>query len=123
MPVVKLSQNNVLRLVIPVPESAVPAVHLNAPVKVAVQALHQTLTGTVARFADRLDADTRTMRVEVSGKTIECALAGPEFAKSASSGEQRYSASSTDCAPRKISASRPAAPGAATSHVCQSTAS
>ncbi|HEY7169974.1 MAG TPA: efflux RND transporter periplasmic adaptor subunit [Vicinamibacterales bacterium] len=65
MPVVKLSQNNVLRLVIPVPESAVPSVHLNAPVKVAVQALHQSLTGTVARFADRLDADTRTMRVEV----------------------------------------------------------
>jgi multidrug efflux pump subunit AcrA (membrane-fusion protein) len=40
-------------------------VHLGAPVKVAVQALGQTLTGTVARFADRLDADTRTMRVEV----------------------------------------------------------
>jgi RND family efflux transporter MFP subunit len=65
MPLVKLSQNNVLRLVIPVPESAVPSVHVNAPVTVAVQALHQTLTGTVARFAERLDADTRTMRVEV----------------------------------------------------------
>jgi RND family efflux transporter MFP subunit len=65
MPLVKLSQNSVLRLVIPVPESAVPTVRVNAPVKVTVQALHQTLTGTVARFADRLDPDTRTMRVEV----------------------------------------------------------
>jgi RND family efflux transporter MFP subunit len=65
MPLVKLSQNNVLRLVIPVPESAVPSVHVNSPVKVTVQALSQTLTGTVARFADRLDTDTRTMRVEV----------------------------------------------------------
>lgn len=65
MPVVKLSQNDVLRLVIPVPESAVPSVHVTAPVKVTVQALHQSLTGTVARLADRLDADTRTMRVEV----------------------------------------------------------
>jgi RND family efflux transporter MFP subunit len=65
MPLVKLSQNSVLRLVIPVPESAVPSVHVKAPVKVTVQALQQTITGTVARFADRLDAETRTMRVEV----------------------------------------------------------
>jgi RND family efflux transporter MFP subunit len=65
MPLVKLSQNSVLRLVIPVPESAVPSVRVNAPVKVTVQALRQTLTGTVARFADRLESETRTMHVEV----------------------------------------------------------
>lgn len=65
MPLVKLSQNDVLRLMIPVPESAVPSVHLGAPVQVTVQALQQTLTGKVARSADRLDAETRTMRVEV----------------------------------------------------------
>jgi RND family efflux transporter MFP subunit len=32
---------------------------------VTVQSLHKTVTGTVARFADRLDTETRTMRVEV----------------------------------------------------------
>jgi RND family efflux transporter MFP subunit len=65
MPIVRLSQNDKLRLVIPVPESAVPRVHLSGSVAVAVQSLHRTVTGTIARFADRLDTDTRTMRVEV----------------------------------------------------------
>ena len=65
MPVVRLSQNDKLRLVIPVPESAVSRIHLGGRVSVAVQSLHKTVTGAVARFADRLDTDTRTMRVEV----------------------------------------------------------
>jgi RND family efflux transporter MFP subunit len=65
MPVVRLSQNNVLRLIIPAPESTVPRIHLSAPVDINVQSLGRTFRGTVARFADRLDADTRTMRVEV----------------------------------------------------------
>jgi RND family efflux transporter MFP subunit len=65
MPVVKLSQNNRLRLVIPVPESAVSRIHIGAPVDLGVQALHKTFSGRIARFADSLDAETRTMRVEV----------------------------------------------------------
>jgi RND family efflux transporter MFP subunit len=65
MPIVRLSQNDRLRLVIPVPESAVSRVHIGAPVDITVQSLHKTVTGTVARYADRLDTDTRTMRVEV----------------------------------------------------------
>jgi len=65
MPIVRLSENDRLRLVIPVPESAVSRVHLGAPVEVTVQSLRKTVTGTVARFADRLDTETRTMRVEV----------------------------------------------------------
>jgi len=65
MPVVKLSENSLLRLVIPVPESAVPRVHLGQPVDVRVESLKRTFPGKVARFADRLDTATRTMRVEV----------------------------------------------------------
>jgi RND family efflux transporter MFP subunit len=65
MPIVRLSQNDQLRLVIPVPESAVSRIRLGTPVAVAVQSLGKTVTGTVARFADRLDTETRTMRVEV----------------------------------------------------------
>ena len=65
MPVVRLSQNNRLRLVIPVPESSVSLIHIGTPVDLDVQALHKTFTGKVSRFADRLDSDTRTMRVEV----------------------------------------------------------
>jgi RND family efflux transporter MFP subunit len=65
MPIVRLSQNDRLRLVIPVPESAVPRIHVGAPVAVAVQSLRKTVSGKVARFAERLDMETRTMRVEV----------------------------------------------------------
>jgi RND family efflux transporter MFP subunit len=65
MPVVQLSQNSRLRLVIPVPESAVSRIHLGAPVALHVQSSHKTFMGTVARFAARLNTETRTMHVEV----------------------------------------------------------
>jgi RND family efflux transporter MFP subunit len=65
MPVVQLSQNSRLRLVIPVPESAVSRIHIGTPVDLHVQSSHKTFTGTVARFADRVNTETRTMHVEV----------------------------------------------------------
>jgi RND family efflux transporter MFP subunit len=65
MPLVQLSQNSRLRLIIPVPESAVARVHLGEPVQVRVDALSRSFPGTVARFADKLNPDTRTMDTEV----------------------------------------------------------
>lgn len=65
MPVVRLSENGLLRLSLPVPESAVPLVRLGEQVDVQVSSLHRTLTGRVARFADKLDEGTRTMKTEV----------------------------------------------------------
>ena len=65
MPVVRLSQNGLLRLHLPVPESAVPHVHLGEPVDVRVSALDRTFPGRVARFADKVDQSTRTMETEV----------------------------------------------------------
>ena len=65
MPIVRLSQNNLLRLIIQVPESAVSRIHLGALVDVKVQALGRTFQGKVARFAEKLNLDTRTMETEV----------------------------------------------------------
>jgi RND family efflux transporter MFP subunit len=65
LPLVKLSQNGLLRLGIPVPETDVPAVRLGKKVSVEVQALNKTFEGTVARFADKVDDATRTMMTEV----------------------------------------------------------
>lgn len=65
MPVVRLSENRLLRLTIPVPESAVTRIRLGEPVDVRVQSLGRTFPGKVARFAGRLSADTRTMETEV----------------------------------------------------------
>ncbi len=65
MPVVRLSQNDLLRLCIHVPESAVPQVHLGSAVQVRVLALNKSFTGTVARIAKSVDFATRTMHTEI----------------------------------------------------------
>lgn len=65
MPLVRLSQNGMLRLILPVPESAVPRVHVGQQVQVRVPTLNRTFPGQVARFADRVQVGTRTMDTEV----------------------------------------------------------
>jgi len=65
MPVVKLAQISVLRLVLPIPESIAGQIRLGDPVKVRVQALNADYVGKVSRFADSLDPQTRTMETEI----------------------------------------------------------
>jgi RND family efflux transporter MFP subunit len=65
MPVARLSENSRLRLILPVPESAVPTVHIGQPVEVHVPTLNRTFPGVVARFTDKLMPATRTMDTEV----------------------------------------------------------
>jgi RND family efflux transporter MFP subunit len=62
---VRLSQNGLLRLDIPVPEEDVPLVRVGKKVTVEVQSLGRTFEGTVARFADTVEPGTRTMMTEV----------------------------------------------------------
>jgi RND family efflux transporter MFP subunit len=63
--VVRLAQISVLRLVLQIPESVAPQIHVGGSIKVHVQALNQDFEGKVARFADSLDQQTRTMETEV----------------------------------------------------------
>jgi RND family efflux transporter MFP subunit len=65
MPLVTLAQENLLRLVIPVPESSVAKIRLGSPVEVEVATLGKKFEGKVARFADQVDMATRTMHTEV----------------------------------------------------------
>jgi RND family efflux transporter MFP subunit len=65
MPVIRLSQNNLLRLLLPVPESAVSSVRIGETVDVTVDALQKTFPGHVTRFEDKVDMATRTMNTEV----------------------------------------------------------
>jgi RND family efflux transporter MFP subunit len=65
MPIVRLSQNNLLRLSLPVPESAASRVRLGQNVDVRVPSLGRTFAGRVARFAGKLQVSTRTMITEV----------------------------------------------------------
>jgi RND family efflux transporter MFP subunit len=65
MPLVKLSENTLLRLILPVPESAVPTVHIGQQVEVKVPTLKRSFPGKVVRFAGKLSLATRTMDTEV----------------------------------------------------------
>jgi multidrug efflux pump subunit AcrA (membrane-fusion protein) len=65
MPVIRLSATDRLRLTIAVPESAVAHVQTGAPVEVRVGAVKRTFTGRIARFAGKVNPETRTMGTEV----------------------------------------------------------
>jgi len=65
LPLVRLSQDDLFRLVIPVPESYVKYIHTGDPVEVRVTSLGKTVWGRIARFSVDVAADTRTMHTEV----------------------------------------------------------
>ncbi len=70
MPVVHVAEDDTLRLMLPIPESYVGTIHNGEPVTVNVPALGKTLSGKVTRFADRVQASTRTMTAEVDLKNV-----------------------------------------------------
>ncbi len=65
LPIVKLSQSDLLRLRVPVPEDAVRYIHQGDPMQIRVEALGESFTGKVVRFTRSLDPVTRTMETEV----------------------------------------------------------
>jgi RND family efflux transporter MFP subunit len=65
LPLVRLSQDSLFRLVIPVPESSVRYIRVGDPVDVRVPSLNRTVPGKVTRFSVDVRADTRTMHTEV----------------------------------------------------------
>jgi RND family efflux transporter MFP subunit len=65
MPVVRISDNSRLRLVLPAPESVVPSVRNGESVEVHVPTLNRSFPGRVARFTGKVAPATRTMDTEV----------------------------------------------------------
>jgi RND family efflux transporter MFP subunit len=61
----RLSQNSLLRLVIPLPERAVPDIHTGETVVVNVSGLNKTFDGKIIHSSDQIDTATRTMHTEV----------------------------------------------------------
>jgi len=64
-PLVRLSEDDIFRLVIPVPESYVRYIKIGDPVQVRISSQNKTLTGMVKRFSAGVSSDTRTMHTEV----------------------------------------------------------
>jgi RND family efflux transporter MFP subunit len=92
MPVIRLSENGLLRLALPVPESAVALVHLGELVDVKVSAANRTFPGRVARFADKVDSSTRTMKTEVDVANPGLVLIPGMYAEADLTTEQRKQA-------------------------------
>jgi RND family efflux transporter MFP subunit len=65
LPIVKLSEDERFRLVMPVPESYVRYIRIGQPVDVRVPSLGRTFPGKVARFSVDVKESTRTMHTEV----------------------------------------------------------
>ncbi len=65
LPVVRVSQSDLLRLRVPVPEDAVKYVHIGDQMQIRVDALGRNITGKVVRFTRNVSFDTRTMETEV----------------------------------------------------------
>lgn len=90
MPVVRLSQNSLLRLIIQVPESAVARIHVGEPVNVKVQALNRTYEGKVARFDSKVNPDTRTMETEVDVPNPKLELVPGMYAAASIAAEESH---------------------------------
>jgi RND family efflux transporter MFP subunit len=81
MPVVRLAEYDRLRLVLPVPESAVSRIHTGTIVQVVVPALARTFEGRVARLSDDLDRQTRTMETEIDVANADDSLVAGMYAE------------------------------------------
>jgi RND family efflux transporter MFP subunit len=68
MPVVHVAEDDVLRLMLPVPEAYVGTIHNGESVNVTVPTLNRSLSGKLTRFSDRVQSSTRTMTAEVDLK-------------------------------------------------------
>jgi RND family efflux transporter MFP subunit len=65
LPLVRLSEDDLFRLVIPVPESYVKYIRIGDPVEVRVPSLDKVFPGKVTRFSTDVAMETRTMHTEV----------------------------------------------------------
>lgn len=81
LPVVSVAQIDLLRLTLAVPESAVPMIRLGTTVTVHVQALNRDFEGKVARFADAVNQETRTMHTEVDVHNANGAIVDGMYAE------------------------------------------
>jgi RND family efflux transporter MFP subunit len=63
-PLVDIAEDARLRLVFPVPESAVPQIKVGAPVHVLINSVGQPFDAVISRFTGKVDRATRTMATE-----------------------------------------------------------
>jgi len=80
LPIVRISQSNLLRLRIPVPEDDVKYVHLGDALQVRVDATGRSFTGKIVRFTRDINFETRTMETEVDVENKDLSIAPGMYA-------------------------------------------
>ncbi|MGA8581427.1 MAG: efflux RND transporter periplasmic adaptor subunit [Bryobacteraceae bacterium] len=92
IPLARLSEDSLFRLVIPVPESYVKYIRVGDPVQVRVPSLDKVVPGKVARFSVDVAEDTRTMHTEVDVPNASHALMPGLYAEATLTLEQNNAA-------------------------------
>jgi RND family efflux transporter MFP subunit len=80
LPIVRLSQSNLLRLRIPVPEDDVKYVQVGDQLQVRVDAIGRSFTGKIVRFTRDVNFETRTMETEVDVENKDLSIAPGMYA-------------------------------------------
>lgn len=80
LPIVRLSQSNLLRLRIPVPEDDVKYVRAGDQLQVRVDAIGRSFTGEIVRFTREVNFETRTMETEVDVENKDLSIAPGMYA-------------------------------------------
>jgi RND family efflux transporter MFP subunit len=80
LPIVRLSQSNLLRLRIPVPEDDVKYVQAGDQLQVRVDAIGRSFTGKIVRFTRDVNFETRTMETEVDVENKDLSIAPGMYA-------------------------------------------
>jgi RND family efflux transporter MFP subunit len=80
LPIVRISQSNLLRLRIPVPEDDVKWVHAGDQLQVRVDAIGRSFTGKIVRFTRDVNFETRTMETEVDVENKDLSIAPGMYA-------------------------------------------
>ena len=89
LPLVKLSQSDLLRLRLPVPEDAVQDIHVGAEVQVRVDAVNRSFVGKIVRFTRDVSLATRTMETEIDVENKNLSLTPGMYANTTLELERR----------------------------------
>lgn len=81
LPIVRLAQDNVLRLDLPIPESAVPYVRQGFPVVIHIPTLNRDFDARIDRFSNQLQTSTRTMTAQIDIENHNFAIKPGMFAE------------------------------------------
>jgi RND family efflux transporter MFP subunit len=80
LPIVRLSQSQLLRLRVPVPEDDVRFVHDGDTLSVRVDSINRSFTGKIVRFTRDVNFETRTMETEIDVQNRDLSISPGMYA-------------------------------------------